>query len=165
MSARDEQRPEHGKAGSTPRTYLARLERIDRRITRWMHRHGHRVERLGLGVVFMWFGMLKILGQESATSIIAKTVYIGSPSVMVPALGVWEVLIGVCLMHRPLLRAGIALLMIRLPGTLLALAFRYDECFSGSVLTPTVQGQYLLKDAALLGAALVLGSTVRARWG
>jgi uncharacterized membrane protein YkgB len=140
-----------------------RLEKLDDQITRWMSRHGHFVERWGLGLLFVWFGILKIAGQESATSIIAKTVYLGSPEFMVPALGYWEASIGICLVFRPLLRLAIALMMIRLPGTLLALVFRYEECFGGSILTPTLQGQYLLKDAALLGAALVIGSTVRHR--
>lgn len=128
-----------------------------------MARYGHFIERCGLGLLFVWFGMLKITGQQSATSIIAKTIYLGDPVVTVPALGVWEAVIGLCLLFRPLLRLAIALMMIRLPGTLLALALKYDECFAGSIFTPTIQGQYLLKDAALLGAALVLGSTVRMR--
>lgn len=140
-----------------------RLDRFDARITRWMARSGHPVERWLLGLLFVWFGVLKIAGQPSATSIIAKTVYIGSPELMVPALGVWEVTIGLCLIVRPLLRLAIALMLARLPGTLAALVLKYDECFAGSVLTPTIQGQYLLKDAALLGAALVIGSTVRSR--
>ncbi len=137
------------------------LDRIDARVTRWMDRTGHPIERWLLGVLFVWFGTLKIVGQTSATSIIAKTIYVGSPEFMVPLLGFWEVAIGLCLMFSPLLRLAIALMLIRLPGTLLALVLRYDECFAGSIFTPTIQGQYLLKDAALLGAALVLGATVR----
>jgi uncharacterized membrane protein YphA (DoxX/SURF4 family) len=140
-----------------------RLDRIDARVTRWMDRTGHPVERWLLGLLFVWFGLLKIAGQTSATSIIAKTIYLGDPEVVVVVLGVWEVGIGVCLLYHRLLRLAIALMLIRLPGTLLALVLKFDECFDGSVLTPTIQGQYLLKDAALLGAALVLGSTVRRR--
>lgn len=142
-----------------------RLDRIDARVTRWMDRSGHPVERWLLGLLFVWFGTLKITGQTSATSIIAKTIYVGDPSVTVPVLGVWEVCIGLCLIFAPLLRLAIALMLLRLPGTLLALVLKSDECFEGSILTPTIQGQYLLKDAALLGAALVLGSTVRRRRG
>jgi uncharacterized membrane protein YphA (DoxX/SURF4 family) len=143
---------------------LSGFDRIDRRVTRWMARFGHVVERWALGLLFVWFGSLKLFGQPSATSIIAKTVYVGAPDVTVPLLGAWEVMIGTCLMVRPFMRVGIALLIIRLPGTILALVLRYDECFVGSPFTPTIQGQYLLKDAALLGAALVLGATVRRRW-
>ncbi len=138
-----------------------RFDRIDARITGWMARSGHPVERWLLGLLFAWFGTLKIVGESSATSIIAKTIYFGDPAVTVPLLGIWEVCIGLCLMFAPLLRLAIALMLIRLPGTLLALALKFDDCFDGSVLVPTIQGQYLLKDAALLGAALVLGSTVR----
>lgn len=140
-----------------------RLDRFDQRVARWMARTGHPIERWLLGLLFVWFGALKVAGQPSATSIIAKTIYLGDPAFTIPALGVWEVCIGLCLLIRPLLRLAIALMLIRLPGTLIALVVKFDECFSGSVFTPTIQGQYLMKDAALLCAALVLGSTVRAR--
>jgi uncharacterized membrane protein YphA (DoxX/SURF4 family) len=140
-----------------------RLDSFDLRATRWMARTGHPIERWLLGILFLWFGTLKVAGQPSATSIIAKTVYLGDPAFTVPVLGVWEVCIGLCLIIRPLLRLAIALMLIRLPGTLIALVVKFDDCFVGSVFTPTIQGQYLMKDAALLGAALVLGSTVRVR--
>jgi len=140
-----------------------RLDTFDLRVTGWMARTGHPVESWLLGILFVWFGSLKVAGQPTATSIIAKTVYLGDPAFTVPALGVWEVCIGLCLLIRPLLRLAIALMLIRLPGTLIALVVKFDECFDGSVFTPNTQGQYLMKDAALLGAALVLGSTVRAR--
>jgi len=137
------------------------FDRFDRRVADWMGRYGHFLERLGLGVVFAWFGLLKLAGVDSATSIIAKTVYLGSPSLTVPMLGLWEMLIGLCFLVRPLLRLAIFLLAVRLPGTLLALVLKFDTCFHDSILAPTIQGQYLIKDAALIGAGLVIGATVR----
>jgi len=137
------------------------LEQLDRRIAYWMRHTGHRLDRVLLGAVFIWFGMLKVFGYTSATSIIAKTVYIGSPETTVPLLGLWEVAMGLCLVVRPLLRVALLLLFIRLPGTLLALALRPEVCFDGAVFLPTIQGQYLMKDFILVGTALILGGTVR----
>lgn len=139
-----------------------RLDQIDEQIVTWMHRVGHRVDRLAIGLVFVWFGLLKVLDFTSATSIIAKTVYLGSPEVTTRLLGLWEVAIGVCLIGPGLARVAVALLAIRLPGTLLALLLRADVCWTDSFLVPTIQGQYLIKDAILFAAAMIIGGTVRA---
>lgn len=51
-----------------------RLEHLDRRIVGWMRRHGHYMERWALGLLFVWFGLLKVFQHKSATSIVAATV-------------------------------------------------------------------------------------------
>ena len=134
-----------------------RLDRIDHRLTGWMRRHGHDLDRWAIGAFFVWFGVIKALGQKSATSIIAETVYVGDPDVTARLLGLWEVAIGVCLVVHPLARAAIALLAIRLPGTLLALVLKSDVCWTDTAFLPTVQGQYLIKDVILFAAALAIG--------
>lgn len=126
-----------------------------------MERYGHFIHRVTLGLVFVWFGTLKVAGVSTATSIIAHTVYIGSPKVTVPILGLWEALIGACLIIRPLVRIALLLLAVRLPGTLLALLIMHETCFQAAPWAPTVEGQYLIKDLMLFGAAMVIGGTVR----
>ena len=126
-----------------------------------MHHWGHPIHRITLAVVFFWFGLLKIFGFDSASSIVAHTIYLGSPEIMVPLLGVWEVAIGLCLLNERLIRIAIFLLAVRLPGVLLALVFRGDVCFVDFPLVPSPEGQYLLKDFLLFGAALVIGGTIR----
>lgn len=68
---------------------VRRLEQADRKLTRWMGHWGHRLDRWGLGLFFMWLGSLEILGFKSATSLIAHTVYILPPATAVPLLGAW----------------------------------------------------------------------------
>jgi len=138
-----------------------RFDKIDLRVARWMHHTGHRIDRILIGGLFLWFGSLKMAGLTSATSIIAKTVYLGDPEITVPMLGAWEAAIGVCLIVRPFLRVALLLLMLRLPGTLLALALKPEVCFDGAIWAPTIQGQYLIKDFVLVGTALIIGGTVR----
>ena len=138
-----------------------RLREFDRRLASWMERWGHRIHRLTLAFAFLWLGMLKVVGHHSATSLIAHTVYFASPEVVVPILGLWEVAIAICLVIHPLARLAILLLAIRLPGTLLALVLRADVCFVEFPLVPSVEGQYLVKDILLFGAALVIGGTIR----
>lgn len=138
-----------------------RMREADRAVGRFMSRAGHRVERVMLGVLFVWFGLLKVFGQESATSVIAKTVYLGPPEMTVPVLGAWEALIGLCLWFRATLRVAIGLLVVRLGGTIVAFfAAPTDTLFHAFPWAPTIHGQYLVKDLCLLGAALVIGGTV-----
>ena len=142
------------------RPYLLRLDRLDRRVTTWMHLRSHRLERLAIGALFTWFGLNKLLGFKSATSIIAETVYLGTPETTARLLGLWELAIGLCLIIHPLTRVGLGLLAIRLPGTLLALFVKADVCWH-EPFVPTVQGQYLIKDVVLITAAMVIGGTLR----
>ncbi len=138
-----------------------RLDAIDRRISQFMHAFGHAAHRFALGALFCWFGLLKPFGYATTTSLLAHTVYWGSPELVVPILGWWEFAIGVCMIVRPLVRVALLLLAIRLPGTLLALVLLPEVCFDGTVLVPTPEGQYLVKDLALFTAAMVIGGTVR----
>jgi len=136
------------------------LHRLDRQIIGWMERYSHLLHRVTLGVFFIWLGTLKTFGVSTATSLIAHVVYWGDPQFMVPILGWWEVAIGVCLVFRPLVRVALTLLLIRLPGTALALILLPEICFIDVPFVPTPEGQYLIKDMILIGAALVIGSTI-----
>ncbi|MFT5830390.1 MAG: putative membrane protein YkgB [Bacteroidia bacterium] len=138
-----------------------KYDHVDRRIAQWMQTYGHISHRLALGLLFVWFGLLKPLGHETATSLLAHTVYWGSPEVIVPILGWWEVAIGVCLLFRPLIRLGLLMLTIRLPATLLAFILLPGVCFDDSLFVPTPEGQYLVKDVVLFTAAMIIGGTVR----
>lgn len=135
------------------------LRKIDKALIPVMKRLGHRTERYLLAIVFIWFGLLKILGETSASSIIAKSIYWFEPEIIIPILGVWEIFMGASLLFNFTLRFAILLLFIRLPGTLLAFHYHFYECFSGSIFLPTIQGQYLIKELTLVGAALVIGSS------
>lgn len=138
-----------------------RLDRFDAALAAWMEHWGHMAHRVTLAIVFVWFGCLKIAGVKTATSLLAHTVYWGDPATMVPLLGAWEAAIGLCLLFRRLNRLGLLLMAIRLPGTLLALVLLPEACFTDIPFAPTIEGQYLIKDAMLFAAALVIGGTVR----
>jgi uncharacterized membrane protein YkgB len=137
------------------------VDDTDRAITDYMNRFGVVVLRAALGVVFVWFGGLKVVGGSPAADLVANTVYLLQPDVFVPILGVWEVLIGVCLLYRPLIRLGIFLLFVQMPGTFLPLVLLPDVVFTTFPFGLTVEGQYILKNLVIIGAALVVGGTVR----
>ena len=139
------------------------LDRIDRRVVRLMHDLGPWMLRVSLAIVFIWFGALKPFGLSSANDLVARTVVWFDPKVFIPILGVWEVVIGVCMLIKPLNRAGILLLLLQMPGTMLPLILLPDVCFQRVPWVPTIEGQYIIKNLVLISAAIVVGGTLRPR--
>jgi uncharacterized membrane protein YkgB len=134
---------------------------LDRRIAGWMQRNGHFVLRVGLAIVFIWYGILKPFGLSPAADLVRRTVYFVPPDLFIPILGWWEVAIGVGLLYRPLNRTALFLLFLQMPGTLLPLVLLPEVCFTHIPWGLTLEGQYIIKNAVLIGAALVVGGTVR----
>jgi uncharacterized membrane protein YkgB len=114
--------------------------------------------RFSLALVFIWFGALKPFGQSPAVELVTKTVYWFDPAIFIPILGLWEMAIGVCLLFRPLLRVGLFLLALQMPGTFLPLVLLPEVCFTTFPFDLTLEGQYIVKNLVLIGAGLVVGS-------
>ena len=141
--------------------WTERFDRIDRTVADTMERFGIPVMRVALGIVFVWFGALKLVGISPAADIVARTVYFFPPETFLPVLGAWEVLIGACLLYRPLIRVGILLLFFQMPGTFLPVVLSPDLVFTVVPYGLTVEGQYIVKNLVIIGAALAVGGTVR----
>lgn len=141
---------------------MQRVDVVDARICQWMARWGPPLLRWSLGIVFIWFGILKPLGMSPANDLVAATVYWIDPKIFLPLLGWWEVAIGVGLVIKPLIRFAILLLFFQMPGTALPLVLLPDVCFTSIPLGLTLEGQYIVKNLVLISAALVIGGTVRA---
>lgn len=123
--------------------------------------------RFGLGIVFLWFGALKFFpGASPAEALAARTIEVMSfgligPSVSLPVRAAWESLIGLGLLTGRYLRATLLLLAVQMLGTLTPLLFFPAETFSIFPFAPTLEGQYIIKNVVLIGAAMVVGATVR----
>jgi ABC-type uncharacterized transport system permease subunit len=84
-----------------------------------------------------------------------------APGVAVAMLATWETLIGLGLLVGKFLRAVILLLFVQMAGTLAPLVLFPAELFLRIPFAPTLEGQYIIKNAVLISAAIVLGATVR----
>ena len=140
------------------RTY----EELDIFITKFMSKWGITFLRYSLGLIYIWFGILKPFGLSPAQELVENTVYwFDDPKIFVPILGWWEVVIGLTMCIKPLIRVSIFLLFIQMPGTFLPLILLPEVCFSNFPLGLTLEGQYIIKNLIIISAALVVGSTVR----
>jgi uncharacterized membrane protein YphA (DoxX/SURF4 family) len=125
------------------------------------------VVRLGLGIVFLWFGALKLFPDLSpAQDLVGRTVErltfgIVPPTVSVPILAVWECLIGLGLITGLFLRATLLLLAVQMAGTVTPLMLFPAETFTQFPFAPTLEGQYIIKNIVLIAAGIVIGATVR----
>ena len=151
----------------TQRGVPAAIEPIDRRITATLARLGPTVVRVALGLVFFWFGVLKFFpGLSPAQDLAARTIerlslgYL-QPAVSLPVLATWETLIGLGLLSGRFLRATLFLLAVQMVGTFLPLVFFPSETFTAFPFAPTLEGQYIIKNVVLIGAAMVVGAMVR----
>ncbi len=117
--------------------------------------------RLSMGIVFVWFGALKFAGISPANELVTRTVYWFSPNVFIPILGWWEVIIGLCMIVKPLNRLAIFLLFLQMPGTMLPLFLLPDVCFTQIPFGLTIEGQYIVKNLVLISAAIAIGAEVR----
>ncbi|MEL7361902.1 MAG: hypothetical protein AAFN13_07505, partial [Bacteroidota bacterium] len=92
------------------------LDRFDRRVSALMGHVGIATLRIAVALVFIWFGGLKLVeGLSPAEDLVKATVYWVNPDIFFPILGAWEVLIGVGLLWRPLVRGALFLLALQMP--------------------------------------------------
>lgn len=142
----------------------ALFARFDARLVSLMDKLGIPFLRFAIGVVFIWFGALKTIGELSpAYDLVAATVYWLTPEIIVPLLGLWEVGIGLAFLFTPLTRVAILLLALQMPGTFLPLVLLPEVCFTIFPFGLTIEGQYIVKNLVIIGSALVIGSTIQAR--
>jgi len=146
---------------------LAAFTRVDVAITNWLARVGVLLLRVSLGIVFLWFGALKLFpGLSSAEQLATRTIEVLTfglivPSVSLVILAIWECLIGIGLLLGVALRVVLLLLMLQMLGTVTPIFLFPDEVFTRIPYAPTLEGQYIIKNIVLVAAALVIGATVR----
>ena len=144
------------------------FDEIDRTISNFMGRWGTQALRISLGVIFIWFGILKPLGISAAEPLVIATVRwlpLFDGELWVVIIGWWEVTIGIAFLFRRTIRIAIALLALQMLGTFMPLIFLPEVTFQAGLLPygPTMEGQYIIKNLMIISAALVVGGTVRGR--
>ena len=115
--------------------------------------------RWSLGIVYMWFGVLKIVGRSPAADMVAKALEPLPAETSVPLIGVIETVIGLGLLTRTALAATLTLFFMQVAGTFTIVVRRPSKAFrDGNPLLLTQEGEFLLKNLILLSAGLVVAT-------
>lgn len=136
-------------------------------IVRRMAHHGLFVTRIALGIIFLWFGILKFLPVVTPIDVLAEktlsmiTFHLFRPESCLHVLALFECIIGFGMFTGRFLRLTVALLFLQLPGTFLPLLLLRHETWISFPFFPTFEGQYIIKNFVLISAGLVVGATVR----
>lgn len=115
-----------------------------------------------LGVVYLWFGILKFFpglspAEELAGATIERlTLGIVDPSMGVFLLAVWEVGIGVLLLTGTFQKWVLRAALVHICCTFTPLLFFPDLCFTDIPFGLTLVGQYIFKNLVFLGVMVIL---------
>jgi putative oxidoreductase len=145
----------------------ARLQAIETACQPWLIAHSIAILRVSLGAIFLAFGLLKFFpGVSPAQDLVERTTdvlmlgLVPGPDALV-LVATLECVIGLCLVSARAMRPAIYLLAVQLIGILSPLVLLPGRLFAGPHGAPTLEGQYVLKDVVLVGAGLVLATTLR----
>jgi putative oxidoreductase len=132
---------------------------LEQRAVALLRRVGVPLLRISLGVVFVWFGALKIANVTPVGDLVAGTLPFVDPVWFVPFLGGVEVALGLGLLLGRAITVISAVLVGHLCGTFLVLVMQPELAFqNGNPLLLTTIGEFVVKNVVLIAAALVLAA-------
>lgn len=122
-----------------------------------MRRYGISLLRVALGVVFVWFGALKVFGVSPVVDLLQQTFTFFPQESFVFTLGLVEVAIGTCLIFKFFLRGALALLWLQMAGTFFTFFLNPPLFFNGNILLLTQTGEFIVKNLVFVVAGIVVG--------
>ena len=161
------------------RRYLERIRSIvltaDSYLAALEDRYALDALRYSIAVVFVWFGIVKLLGMAPVTMLVRETLAVTPGlravvpfSIFLPVLGWGEVLIGVGLLFHRTIRLAVAGMIVHIVSTFMPLIMLPEITFHSQPFVPTMTGFYIVKNIVLLtGGLVVAASTERVasqRW-
>ena len=143
------------------------FHKTDIAVTTWMSKYGLTLLRISIGIIFLWFGVLKFFsGASPAEALAIETIHILTfgllePGFIIVSLAVLETLIGIGLVFNVFLRETLLLLFLQMIGTFSPIFLFPDEVFAVFPFALTLEGQYIVKNLVIVSAGIVIGATVR----
>lgn len=144
---------------STVPSVLQKYRTVESQATEELRRISLPLLRCAFGVVFVWFGALKVAGVSPVGDFVAGTLPWVDRAWLLPALGLFEVAIGVGMIAGRALFLVCAVLVGHLAGTFLSLVMQSDLTFQdGNPLVLAADGEFVMKNLVFIAAALVLAA-------
>jgi uncharacterized membrane protein YphA (DoxX/SURF4 family) len=135
---------------------------------RWMKRNAYTFLRISIGVIFLWFGVLKFFpGFSPAQDLAIRTISqlsfnLISASSAIIILATWECLIGLGFIGGRFQKVTLLLLFLQMLGTFTPIFLFPNEIFTVIPYAPTLEGQYIIKNIVIVSAGFVLGARILA---
>ncbi|MDV9189967.1 hypothetical protein R6L23_17415 [Streptomyces sp. SR27] len=127
-----------------------------------LHQYGLGMLRAGIGGVFVWFGVLKIIGLSPAAALVVAVLPFPAGDWFVPALGWAEVVLGLWLVSGRARALALPVLVGHLCGTFAVLVLTPSAAFTDSnPLLLTLVGEFVVKNVVLLAGAVVVTTRPR----
>ncbi len=139
------------------------FEKIDRAIIALAQKWYMPVARAAFFIIFFYFGALKLAGLSPATplaeALTERTIGMQYFDISFTILALIECLIGLLFLVPKATRVVIALLFIHLAVVCSPLVLVPDHIWS-SFLVPNLEGQYIIKNVALVAIAIGIAANV-----
>jgi uncharacterized membrane protein YkgB len=136
---------------------------LDRAIIHTTRRAFPTIARYALAIIFIWFGGLKVLQLSPASPLVASLLEATLPFIsfktFIIAFGWFEVAVGIAFLMPKAERLAICLLFGHMITTVLPLILLPNIAWSGFAV-PTLEGQYMIKNIALIALAIGIASTL-----
>lgn len=133
------------------------IDKIDYSIIHFFRRAFLPSARIGLFVVFFWFGILKVIGLSPASGVVQRlfenTIPFMNFTTFLVLFGLFECLIGILFLVKGAERIVIPLLFIHMIATFGPLIYLPSETWQ-KFMVPTLEGQYIIKNVVLIAAAI-----------
>ncbi|MSU74981.1 MAG: hypothetical protein EXS55_00470 [Candidatus Magasanikbacteria bacterium] len=132
------------------------LFQTDHTIIRFLKKYNGPLARTAIFIVFFWFGALKIIGQSPANPLVAdlltKTLPFITFNTFIILFGIFEMIIGALFLIPNAERVAILFLVVHMITTILPLILLRSVTWNG-FLIPTLEGQYIIKNIAIIALA------------
>jgi len=144
---------------STAPSALQKFRTVEEQLTEELRRISLPLLRCAFGVVFFWFGALKVVGASPVSDFVAGTLPWFDRAWLVPAVGLFEMAIGIGMIAGRGIFLICAVLVGHLAGTFLSLVMQSDVTFQhGNPLLLASAGEFVMKNLVFIAAALVLAA-------
>ena len=142
----------------------AAASRLDQVLIQFNRHHGLVLLRVALGVVFLWFGALKVADASPAAQLVAETLPLLPARLAVLLMGLIEMAVGIGLLVGKALRLTLFIFFAQMVGTLLTFVVHPGASFEdGNPLRLSMTGEFVLKNLVLITAGLAIVGTVQAK--
>ncbi|MCM4173122.1 doxx family protein [Arenibacter sp. TNZ] len=117
---------------------------------------------ISIGIVYLWFGVLKFFPGLSPADILAKqtisllTFNFIPENVGILLLAVMEVAVGLCLIFNIQIKTIIVVAIVHLVLTFIPVVFFPEVSFSKAPFSLTLVGQYIIKNIIIISALLLI---------